>query len=242
MSAANDRRIALQRMTLQALIAIAARGGRFYDALGLGYGPLQADTLASHVQHWQASIAAAVCATAAEAYACKAFALRKCDGTRTGFELIRFGGGPDGSGIVWTGEPCRGATVQVAADNMWNAARTFADLLEHPACAVPHPAPRIGCKPRSIVVVGRRYFGNGNTYCTAEIIVDGAFAHLTPIAPGYGNHFETEAAEWLQASGLVTCERYAASGGVQSLARACEAAGIAYTATACDVARRKDLT
>lgn len=232
---ARDKRNALQRMTLQALIAIAAHGGRFYDSLGLGFGVLQADTLASHVAGWQASIAAAVCVTISEAHVAHAFSIREIDGSREGYELIRFGGGTSGSGLTYAGETFH------TPDTMWAAMRTIADLLEHPAC-VTHPTPRIGCKPRSIVVVGRRHFMGGNTYHTAEIVIDGVSVHRTARAPGYGNDYETSAAEWLQSAGLVTRERYAASGGVQTLARACEAAGIAYTSTACDVARRKDLT
>lgn len=231
---AREKRIALRRATIQTLIAVAASGGRFYDGIGVTFGETDSLTLAAHVAGWQTSIAAAVCATYAEACEAAAFAIEADDGSgrMLGYRLIRLGAGPAKTGHLYSGETFRDA------DTLWTAMRTLADMREHPACKVDASPER----PRSIVVIGRRHFTGGNTYCTAEIVIDGVSVHCTPRAPGYDEHYQCEAAEWLESQGIVTRERHAASGGVQSLSRACEAAGIRYTATACDVARKKDLT
>ena len=59
--------------------------------------------------------------------------------------------------------------------------------------------------PVSILILGRRWFDRryGNTYNTAQIIIDGNTVHSTPIQYGYGDHYATIASEWLDASGLV---------------------------------------
>lgn len=67
--------------------------------------------------------------------------------------------------------------------------------------------PEFEIKPatRTLRIVGRRWFQKtyGNTYHTAEIILDGKTIHKTPISYGYGDQYLTSAVEWLQRVGLL---------------------------------------
>ena len=60
-------------------------------------------------------------------------------------------------------------------------------------------------KPKSIFVQGRRWRDSyGNTYHTADIIVDEYKVYTTPITYGYGDHYvDTTATEWLVEQGYL---------------------------------------
>lgn len=96
--------------------------------------------------------------------------------------------------------------------------------------------------PKSIVVIGRRWFqrGPGNTYNTAEIIVDGVTVAKTPRQYGYGDHYADIALEYMEANGIIPArnpeqrQRFAHWQWVRDL-------GITYQYSAVDVARQKDL-
>lgn len=95
----------------------------------------------------------------------------------------------------------------------------------------------------SINVIGRRWFrrGPGNTYHTAEIIVDGVTVHKTPRAYGYGSQYEDSAAQWLEANGYITRKAYA-NGGHEPLWQVVrERMGLNWQSTAIDVPRERDL-
>ena len=55
-------------------------------------------------------------------------------------------------------------------------------------------------KTRSIVIIGRKWFDkvNGNTYHTAEIIINGVPVHKTLFAYGYGDSYIQSARKWLK--------------------------------------------
>ena len=98
-------------------------------------------------------------------------------------------------------------------------------------------------KVKSIVVVGKRWFqrGPGNTYCTAEILVNGKLVHKTEPEYGYGDYYLQAAGEWLDKNGyLPDIERYQ-TGGRETLWRYCERKKIAFSSSVSDVSRERDL-
>ncbi len=95
----------------------------------------------------------------------------------------------------------------------------------------------------SLVIVGRRWFErtNGNTYHSAEIIVDGKCVHKIDYAYGYGQQYCHNAKIWLHQNGyLPELETRDGTPG-ESLWRYCERKGIVFTDTVTDVRRKKDL-
>jgi hypothetical protein len=90
---------------------------------------------------------------------------------------------------------------------------------------------------QNVVVVGRRWFEktNGNTYHSAEIYVNGKFAHKIDFTYGYGYQFEYNAWEWLKKNG------YFKNVSDSSPGRWCRENGIEWSATVADVKRKKDL-
>lgn len=96
---------------------------------------------------------------------------------------------------------------------------------------------------QSITVIGRRWFDkvNGNTYHTAEILIDGKPVHKVPFTYGYGDHYVQSAQEWLTKEGLIAPQRYPNSGGVEMLWTYCERQGIKFYHTYTDTKRKKDL-
>jgi hypothetical protein len=58
-------------------------------------------------------------------------------------------------------------------------------------------------KFKTLEVRGKRWFarGAGNTYHTAQIVIDGKTVHKTPRAYGYGEQYVQSATEWLVANG-----------------------------------------
>jgi hypothetical protein len=91
---------------------------------------------------------------------------------------------------------------------------------------------------KSITIIGRRWFGrrNGNTYCSSTIIVDGTVAGRTGPEYGYGTYYEQAAWQELGRLGL-TPDRNEGEPPWQY----CQRKGIAYHASASDVARERDL-
>ena len=96
---------------------------------------------------------------------------------------------------------------------------------------------------QTLHISGRRWFErtNGNTYHTAQTIVDGNPGPSVPFAYGYGDHYLTTAAEALEAAGHLPGREHHANGSAEPLWRYCERNGIKYTATVADVARKRDL-
>ena len=99
-------------------------------------------------------------------------------------------------------------------------------------------------KPRSIVIIGRRWFrrGAGNTYCTATIIIDGEFVYKTSEQSGYADHYADIACQWLEKNGHITQrERHSNGGKAAHWRHIRDDNGIAYHYEAADVACEKDL-
>ena len=92
---------------------------------------------------------------------------------------------------------------------------------------------------QSITVIGRRWFDkvNGNTYNSAEIIIDGKFVGKVPFGYGYDEHYVTRAAEWLEGQGLIKLERYSNGGGEQ-LWQYCKEHEIAFATSVSDGLKR----
>lgn len=97
-------------------------------------------------------------------------------------------------------------------------------------------------KPKSIQIIGRRWFQRtyGNTYCTAEIWVDGAQVAMLKPRYGYGEYYEQMAWEWLAEKKYVKPEKYP-SGGLEPPWRYCQDRGIQYVKRVYDVKRQRDL-
>ncbi len=96
----------------------------------------------------------------------------------------------------------------------------------------------------SITIIGRRWFErvNGNTYYSAEIIVNGNHVHKIDFSYGYGNQFEWDAAAWLEKAGYLPGRKHHGNGGGgESLWRYCDERKIAFVTSASDVSRKKDL-
>ncbi len=105
------------------------------------------------------------------------------------------------------------------------------------------PMPSLKAKS-SITVIGRRWFQRtyGNTYHTAEILIDGISVHKTAKTYGYGSCYEQSAAEWLESAGVLKLKRYPVSGGTEPLWQAVrERMGLAWSSIAQDVSRERDL-
>jgi hypothetical protein len=87
----------------------------------------------------------------------------------------------------------------------------------------------------SLVILGRRWFDKryGNTYHTATIIVDGETVHTSDVTYGYGDAYLQTAAEWLRRND------YPQAGWPLSVW--CRMSGIAFTYSAADVSRKRDL-
>lgn len=95
-----------------------------------------------------------------------------------------------------------------------------------------------GPKFRTLEIIGRRWFQRtyGNTYHTAEIIIDGDLVHKTPKAYGYGDQYVQSAAEWLVRKGYLS-PLWAG----KPLWQIRDDLGIKYRAQAIDVSRERDL-
>jgi hypothetical protein len=99
--------------------------------------------------------------------------------------------------------------------------------------------PKRGRNPRSIVVIGRRWFhkGPGNTYFSAEMIVDGSRVGKIDYEYGYGEQYLYSAFYWLAENGYI--HGFGKEKGVPW--RWAQDNGIKLEYSAADVARKKDL-
>ena len=92
----------------------------------------------------------------------------------------------------------------------------------------------------SITIVGRRWFDarNGNTYHTAEIIIDGKLAHKTDMEYGYDECYIQTAFGWLDENGYTDRDRSANTGMWTAPWRYCEENGIELHTTVSDGLKR----
>lgn len=98
-------------------------------------------------------------------------------------------------------------------------------------------------KVSSITIIGRRWFrrGPGNTYHSAEIIVNGTCVHKIEFAYGYGNQYEWNAFGWLEENGYMPGREHGANGSREAGWRYCERHSIALSSSGTDVTRKRDL-
>ena len=96
-------------------------------------------------------------------------------------------------------------------------------------------------KPRSITIIGRKWFDrvNGNTYHSAQVLVDGATVHRTDRAYGYGDQYEQSGFEWLEANGYLPGREKYLNGLQEAPFRYCERVGITYERMAFDTLKRE---
>lgn len=94
---------------------------------------------------------------------------------------------------------------------------------------------------RTITIIGRRWFQKtyGNTYHSAEILVNGKNVGRIDYAYGYGNQYLYSAFYWLEKEGYLTLER--GNGGHEAPWRWAERNGVELAYSATDVGRKKDL-
>lgn len=96
----------------------------------------------------------------------------------------------------------------------------------------------------SVTIIGRRWFErvNGNTYHTAQIIVDGELIGKTPFQYGYGNQFEWNAWSWLEEHGYMPNREHSKNGSAEPGWRYFrDKHGLKYYVEVIDVKRKKDL-
>lgn len=97
--------------------------------------------------------------------------------------------------------------------------------------------------PTSITIIGRRWFnrGPGNTYHSAEILVDGQQVGRIDFAYGYGDQYAFNSRQWLAKNGFLPGIAEKDGTPVESLWRYCERHGINYSETVSDVKHKRDL-
>lgn len=91
---------------------------------------------------------------------------------------------------------------------------------------------------QSLVVIGRRWFDkvNGNTYHTAEILIDGLRLYKSERTYGYDQQYLHTARTWLETNGYATFD-----GHHEHLWRWAERVGVTFSYSVTDVARKGDL-
>lgn len=97
---------------------------------------------------------------------------------------------------------------------------------------------------QSLTIIGRRWFSrpNGNTYHTAQIIVDGETVAKTPMQYGYGNQYVWTAGQWLEDNGYMPERKHHDNGSGESLFTYFrDDRGVAYEDITIDVDRKRDL-
>ena len=106
-----------------------------------------------------------------------------------------------------------------------------------------HAAPAgLGTLPAEALklhIIGRRWFQKsyGNTYHTAQIIIDGKTVHRTPQAYGYGDHYLQSAVDWLKQSGHLPAD----GEHISNTRFLHEESGFDFTYECHDVQRQKDM-
>ncbi len=90
-----------------------------------------------------------------------------------------------------------------------------------------------------IEVQGREWFDrvNGNSYCSARVLVDDELVAVIPFQYGYGHAFEQYAGEELARLSIVSLTQYSSS--MESLPRYCERNGIHYSNHICSALKRE---
>lgn len=98
-------------------------------------------------------------------------------------------------------------------------------------------------KISNIVIHGRRWFqrGPGNTYHSAEIIVDGKTVHKIDFRYGYGDQYLYNAFDWLENNGYIERLPRNSSNVPEAPWRWAERVGVTLNYSATDVQRKKDL-
>ena len=93
-------------------------------------------------------------------------------------------------------------------------------------------------KIQSITILGRRWFQRsyGNTYFTADILVNGAQVGHLDRQYGYGDHYVDMATEWLEENGYIKRDSEH-----QPLWQLRDRDGFNLVCRATDVERQKDL-
>ena len=97
---------------------------------------------------------------------------------------------------------------------------------------------------KTLTIIGRRWFQKtyGNTYFTADIIVDGELIHTLPFQYGYEDHYLDVANDWLSDHGYLDNPRSESTGSRQPLwQKARDEMGVKFHYSATDVQRKKDL-
>ncbi len=96
---------------------------------------------------------------------------------------------------------------------------------------------------RSVTIIGRKWFDrvNGNTYFTAEILVNGIHVHSMPYEYGYGSQYEDASMTWLENSGLIPPRKQHANGGHEAVWQWHEREGIDFYSVAAYVPTKKEL-
>jgi len=96
----------------------------------------------------------------------------------------------------------------------------------------------------SVTVLGRRWFQKtyGNTYHTAQVLVNGEYVWKSGKTYGYGDHYVQTAEAWLHAHGYMPRRKKSRTGpGEPAWQYYRERHGVAWTTQVVDVAREKDL-
>ena len=98
-------------------------------------------------------------------------------------------------------------------------------------------------RPKSIVIVGRRWFDrtHGNTYYSAKILVDGTCVDFIEYAYGYGDQYVQDSTERLEDLGYLPNRETHPNLTKEMLWQYCAKKGIKYYFTVSDVGRKKDL-
>lgn len=95
---------------------------------------------------------------------------------------------------------------------------------------------------KAITIFGRRWFhrGPGNTYCTAEIYLNGVFLHKTEAETGGGDYYIQAAGDYLAKQGFISPTKHN-NGSSQPLWQYCDENNIALSRSVADVPRQRDL-
>jgi len=98
-------------------------------------------------------------------------------------------------------------------------------------------------KVKSVTVIGRKWFDkiNGNTYFTAEILVNGIHVRSMPFEYGYGEQYEQASLDWLEKSGLIPAFKQYANGGKEAVFQWKDREGIDFYSIASYVAKKREL-
>ncbi len=91
-----------------------------------------------------------------------------------------------------------------------------------------------------IEVQGREWFDrvNGNSYCSARVLVDDELVVVIPFQYGYGHAFEQYAGEELARISVVFFEKYP-NGATETLRRYCARNNIHYSNHICSALKRE---